>query len=268
MRMGESQRKKLKIKNGNYQCIFCGGFTPANTVDHVPPKIIFRNKSWPEGFEFPACEACNNGTSDDDLVVGLLARMTKEDSSILGLLKNIKGQHPQLLAEMLDISEAEAKVAAEKFHIEKPEGMTYRELGIVNVTDTMNLAVTTLASKLSKAVYYKLTGEIFPNKGGILFNWFTNAQLFEHGKVYVLDGLKQFKFTTEVLKRSNTLLHDQFDYRYSLSEEGTIHLLQAVFGGSFGFVTIFSPDPEIIQSIDANTLESTDHKNSAFSIIS
>jgi hypothetical protein len=159
MRMGESQRKKLKIKNGNYQCIFCGGFTPANTVDHVPPKIIFKNKSWPEGFEFPACEPCNNGTSDDDLVVGLLARMTKEDSSILGILKNIKGQHPQLLAEMLDISEADAKVAAEKFHIEKPEGMTYRELGIVNVTDTMNLAVTTLASKLN----YPNSGELFIN---------------------------------------------------------------------------------------------------------
>lgn len=265
--MSESQRKKLKLKEGNYQCIFCGGTKRANTIDHVPPKIIFRNKAWPEGFEFPACEECNNGTSDDDLVVGLLARMTRDDSSIIGILKNIKGQHPHLIAEMLDISEAEAKIAAEKFHMEKPEGMTYKQLGIVNVTETMNLAVQTLASKLSKAVYFKLKDKIFPSNGKILFNWFTNAQLLEHGKIHVLAGLSHFRFTTEELKRSNTSLHDQFDYRYSLSEEGTIHLLQVVFGNSFGFVTIFSPDPEVIRSINTNTLDATGHTNSVFSLI-
>lgn len=266
--MGEAKRKKLKLENGNFQCIFCGGLKPATTIDHVPPKIIFSNRAWPEGFEFPACEACNNGTSDNDVVVGLMARMARDDENIVGLLKNIRSQRPDFIHKMLDISNVEARKAAKRFNLEKPAGMTYKELGVVNVTDAMDDSVRILASKLTKAVYYKLTNQIFPSNGGLLFNWFTNAQRYEYGKIYVLDGLSQFNYSSEVLKRNSKCLRDQFDYRYSLSDEGTIHLLQVVFGAAFGFVTIFSPDLSVIQSVNANTIECAEYKEPIFTFIS
>lgn len=264
--MGEARIRKLRIQNGDYKCIFCGGLTKAETVDHVPPKVMFREKIWPEGFEFPACLSCNSKASDNDLIVGVMARMTRDGEDLSGLFKSLRRQKPKLLPQMVKMSASEARRSVKELGLVKPKGLTYREVGVVNITDDMRVAVKTLASKLSKAIYFLMSGRIFPSSGGMLFYWFTNAQLHQHGSIYALDTLAQFKYQTKELKRANNSLKDQFDYRYSITDDANTHLIQVTFGNSFGFVIIMNPDESEIIALNKATEKET-NKKSCFELI-
>jgi hypothetical protein len=73
--MGSARRHRKAFLLAHRVCAFCGGVTPSTTVEHCPPRAMFQNRQWPEGFEFPACDRCNCGTSDDDLLIAMLARV-------------------------------------------------------------------------------------------------------------------------------------------------------------------------------------------------
>jgi len=264
--MGEAKRKKQKIKEMNHRCIFCGGEEIATTEDHCPPKAVFEGKHAPEHFTFPACEKCNYGTSDDDLLVSFLSKVS-QDKDNSGLIKAIRRQFPNLIEKMLNMGAFESRVLSKKFGLQRISGHTYRENGIVNVTDEMQKAVETLACKLSKAIYFKETKNIFPLDGAILFQWFTNAQKFEYGSIAILDGLAHINKHTRELVRNKKKLHDQFDYGYSVNEEGDLHLFQAVFRDSFGFVTIFSQTTNYLENMRSEIMEEQNLKNFPFQFL-
>ncbi len=114
----------------------------------------------------------------------------------------------------------------------------------------MPKCVGVLASKLTKAIYYQQMGQIFPLNGGMMFQWFTNAQLQEHGVIPVLEVMSAFAGMSPALQRAGTDLKDQFDYQYSVSEERDIHIVRAVFGRVFGFATVFSQVPGRMEAIE------------------
>ena len=91
--MGSATRRRKLFLTANPVCAFCGGCTPATTIEHCPPRAMFQHKQWPEGFEFPACEACNKSSSDDDLVVAMLARMDPFENK-----GNLDGKGPGIVA--------------------------------------------------------------------------------------------------------------------------------------------------------------------------
>jgi len=52
--MGEAKRRRKlreKILEANPMCIYCGGVTPAKTVEHIPAKIVFNRKQRPKGLD-------------------------------------------------------------------------------------------------------------------------------------------------------------------------------------------------------------------------
>jgi hypothetical protein len=59
-------------------CIFCGGATPASTIDHQPARSFFDAKLAPEGYEFPACEPCNKKSKDQEHVLTTLVRLSQD----------------------------------------------------------------------------------------------------------------------------------------------------------------------------------------------
>jgi hypothetical protein len=76
-------RKRRYIDVAHPFCCFCGGTTPATTLDHVPPKSCFPDGLCPEGLKFPACEACNHGTKGGDRIFGLYVMLLDFDRSSL-----------------------------------------------------------------------------------------------------------------------------------------------------------------------------------------
>jgi len=269
--MGEAQRRKVKIKT-SAPCIFCGGGTLATTKEHCPPKALFRNKEWPDGYVFPACINCNGGSSDEDLIVAFLAHLKTEDPQKtkkgLGLMKAVHRQFPDFLHRMFNKTARESRNDARKLGIKPEPGETYQELGIANVTEAMHKSVSVLAAKLTKAVYYMQTNSIFPTDGGIMFQWFTNAQKLEHGKVILLEAAAKFSAISPPKQRNGKDLKDQFDYRYSVGEKGELHLLQVVFGETFGFLTIFSQTPGRLESMEDSIKRKLSTSDSPFKFLS
>ena len=74
--MGESRRKSRKgaaIVAAEPRCIYCA--SPSETVEHMPPRSMFRDKDRPSAMEFGACTACNGATRGADVVASVIARL-------------------------------------------------------------------------------------------------------------------------------------------------------------------------------------------------
>jgi hypothetical protein len=79
--MSESSAKKRAhsaVLEACPYCIYCGGEVPAASIDHVPPRAMFRGRRRPKGLEFASCKNCNEGTGRADLVAALLSRVAPD----------------------------------------------------------------------------------------------------------------------------------------------------------------------------------------------
>lgn len=105
--MGAGTKHRKRFLQEHPICIFCGGSTPAITIEHCPPRSLFQKREWPFGFEFPACQTCNNGSSDEDLLIAMFGRMDpfhnkgNLDGRHPGLMHNVHKQFPNLLSNMM-----------------------------------------------------------------------------------------------------------------------------------------------------------------------
>lgn len=259
--MGQARQRTQAFFQHSPLCIFCGGQEPATTVEHCPPRALFIRKEWPAGFDFPACRLCNNGTSDDDAIVSLLGRMDPlnpnrgADGRTPWLMQDVHNQGTNFLLDMFNVSTRDARVAMRRLNIQPEQGRLRRHSGVVNVPVRADEAVMVFARKLSKAVFYKSTGTIFPGNGEIMFNWFTNATMLEHGAVPVLDYAAQFNSEPIPVTRNRQDLSAQFECRISRSSDNSLLIVQALFGATFGFVAVCSRTPEILAGIDARWRE-------------
>lgn len=260
--MGEAKHKKVKLRDAGLPCIYCGGRAAGTTEDHCPPRALFREKQWPEGFVFPACEPCNGGSSDEDLLVALLAHMApdqdkKTQTTGTGLMRLIHRQQPYLLGQMMKMTAIEAKSAARRLNMKPEPGQTYQEMGIVNIPEEMHTAVGAFALKLTKAIYFKQTGNIFPAEGSVMYQWFTNAQMQEHGSIPMLDAFANVAAATSPIKRNGKDLSDQFDVKFSTASDAPLHVIQVIFGKMFGFVSILSEEPGRVEALHQRMVEKT-----------
>ena len=239
--MGARTRHRKKFLAANPVCAFCGGVALATTIEHCPPRAMFQDRQWPEGFEFPACEACNHDSGDDDLVVSMLARMDlfedkgNRDGKLEGLMLAANRQRPGLLAKMMP-SAIEARRNNRRFGIIPDLGQTHQEAGGLKLPNEIHVSVCSLAQKLAKGIYYRETRKVFSQSGCLLLNWFTNSDLLRDGKYVVFDLLKEIGGNSPPVQRTGVFLNDQFEYKVSLSPDADIVVLQARFGNAFGFV--------------------------------
>ncbi len=259
--MGMAKQRRQAFFEKHKFCAFCGGSELATTVEHCPPRALFFNRLAPEGFEFPACEKCNGGSSDEDAMIAFLGRMnpvgntSDKDGRLNGLMMNVNRQFPGLLQRIFP-SPAEARRSNRAMGIRPQPGQTHQEQGAVLVTAEMDEAVRKFAAKLTKAIYYMDTGLALPAGTLILFHWQTNADWAQFGQT-VFDALKDFGGKQVPLVRNAKSLGDQFEYKSTGSAESGLFLLQAKFGYAFGFVTISSVDPAVLQAITTRLRAST-----------
>jgi len=223
---------------------------------------MFQDRRWPEGFEFPSCIACNQGTDDDDLLVAVLARMDPfeekgdADGKGLGLLKMVNKQYPGLFEKMMP-SPTEARRHNRELGLVPEPGQTQQETGAVKVPEELHHAVCVFARKLAKGIFYRETGNPFPNEGCLILNWFTNVDLIRDGKYVVFDLLRALGGTVPPVQRSGQYLNDQFEYKLSLSPTKDILVLQARFGKAFGFVVFGSALQDRLEAIITHLREQT-----------
>lgn len=252
--MSKVKLRRESIADQKLPCLFCGGQRLATTEEHCPPRALFKGRQWPEGFVFPACRECNSGSSDDDVWVAFLAHLNGGDDRLQQykrVLYKLRQIAAPSLNEMFGLGPVAARAAARRLNMRPAPGQTYRDLPLVKVPEAAHRAVGSLAGKLTKALYHRATGNVFPVQGGIMYHWFTNAQMMEHGQIPALEVLRGIAAMLPPVVRNGKDLSDQFQCLHSSDEPGELHVLQVAFGRVFGFVSMASTNPGQLESFVA-----------------
>lgn len=220
-------------------CCFCGGQTPSAEPDHIPSRVIFYKRRWPEGYEFPSCTACNRISRHDEQVVAMLSRLypgpdtADKAREANERIRAVAYYYPEILDEMKARPE-QVESTLEKYKLQKPDGVALSDLPFLSVSGPLiNNAVANFGRKLFLALHYKYTNRILPKEGGIAIRWYSNLQV-EHDEIP--RELTQFVTGFPNLERSKTDLSDQFFYRFGITDDLKASLFLAFFGGSFAIL--------------------------------
>lgn len=237
--MGSRSKRKKLFLSEHPICCFCGGIEQATEPDHIPSRVLFDNRQWPEGYEFPACVACNRETRHDEQVVAMLSRVYPDATTPEGKketeerIRAVAHNYPEILAEMQPTLR-QKRNAIKKYNFILPAGQSSADLPVLSLKGSLvNKAVTNFGRKLFLALYYKHTGEILPKESGIALLWFSNLQIEGNELPKEIAGLVS---NFPKLERCNTNLYDQFFYRYVFSDCGHLAVFVAFFRQSFAIL--------------------------------
>jgi hypothetical protein len=240
--MGTSKTFHDAFLAENPLCCFCGGQAKATTIDHVPPRALFRGRKWPEGYIFPACHDCNNATRRDELLVGMLARIfpdaeaPEHKAELHKHMAAVNAKFPGLLASMRIPRAQERRLLRERT---APSGKP--PSGLLSITDPrFEQAIHQFGTKLMLALFYRHTQVIIPRSGGIPFRWFSNAQNLD--EMLPRDTLAPLLGGFADLKRESTSLKDQFFYRYAIADTKNAAAFLAFFNQAIVMLGFVFPD--------------------------
>lgn len=233
-------------------CCFCGGGRPAEELDHVPSRVLFDDRHWPEGFEFPACAKCNRATRHDEQVVAMLSRIYPELTTEKGYaetyerIRAVARNYPEILEEMRPTTR-QLRKASKKYGLQG----SYADLPALSVKGPrINAAIQNVGRKLFSALYYMHTGRIVPPDGGVAILWFTNVQIEADEIPRSLAPLLANFGKTE---RSRTKLDDQFFYRWVVpSDTKNVAAFLTFFRRSFAMLGYVNCNAADFQKLGAD----------------
>lgn len=221
--MGEKSAKKSAILSLSPVCYVCGTEIPV-TVDHFPPRVCFIGRHAPEGFEFPACEACNQMTRFVEQAVGCYVHLLDRDETrqteeetfkhLTGILNNF----PEL-APIFELSANEKRRAFRTIDPRFRVKATYAEEPVISISPALIRAFDIFALKMVLALYFRHMGRAAPNDHYVYTHWrpFTQAGNAE----MVAKASKLFPIGTRG-ERRNTEFGSQLLYRHIQSEENEL----------------------------------------------
>lgn len=209
-------------------CCFCGGQTPASTIDHQPPRIVFPDKHRPKGLEFPACANCNRQTSADEALLALVCRFAgsrrADAARDFHRLKNIVGSvdqsfpglHQKMHAQRLWANERGVWVRVGTIDVNQPE---------------VHLGLCRVAAKLALAIYYEIRSSPASKNCRINTQWrhCQNADTFKR-----VQNIIQALPREAILQMGKWNTQDSFFLKYHY-EDGQLSLA-AIFHGAVALI--------------------------------
>jgi hypothetical protein len=231
------KRAHQALLAANPLCVYCG--SPADTIDHMPPSIMFWGKQRPRGLEFSCCKACNSGTRLSEMAVALLSRAAPDAtveshrSELKGLLASVSTNIPGLLQEM-EVGKVGQKLAKRDMGI--PDGAGVLRTNGPILTKHMRI----FGAKFGFAMHFEANGQRVPDSGGVQSIWFSNAQAFR--KEIPASLLEMLPGPPRTLKQGAKEVSDQFKYFWALTAERNHALFYGIFRQSFAVASISSTD--------------------------
>lgn len=215
--MSTSKKKQTALARrlaNDAWCIYCGGNTPAETLDHAPPVVAFDRRHRPKGLEFPACNACNQGAKRSDQVVGFMARVypdAPDPADLLRILGGIENNFPGLLRELWPTPQQEHRLADALPAELQGQAHALNVSGPI-VTQHMHRFV----ARMGLALHYEATGRIVRPEGGVGVRWYSN---FDTLRGAVPPDLMQFLGPAATLSAGRFDVADQFLYASRIVED-------------------------------------------------
>jgi hypothetical protein len=118
---------------------------------------------WPEGFEFPACKACNSRSSRDEQVLAYYATLGDDGrhETSLNALKGLKNNSPHLLPRLL--TGIEKRPLLRTLGIEPTPGHTVSDIPLIAVPEEARRSVLKCLTKLTCALVYREMNMVAPS---------------------------------------------------------------------------------------------------------
>ena len=238
----QKRRRHATILADGACCIYCGGEASADTVEHMPPIIMFDQRQRPKGLEFPTCKACNHGTRLSDQVASLLARTYPESNTEANraefkkLLIAASNNAPGLLEEM-HVGRGGQKIAKSEIP-NMPSGT-----GVLRANGPILRGhMEVFGAKLGLALHFELHGSPVPPAGGVLPLYFTNVNA-ARGElpIEVIELLPEKRTLAQGAKH----VQNQFEYSYVTTTEAKHSVFYAVFRQSFAILACTALDRSI-----------------------
>lgn len=220
--------RKARFLMEHSSCCFCGGTKPATTLDHVPPKACFPLGFWPEGFEFPSCSLCNNGTSKYDTIFGFYSMLldfnehndTSADRNRLEKLRHeIAKRYPEAMPDL-----ATRKPIFRAGHI-----ITLSPMAIsLGMKPAAQEAMRTIGEKLAHALYYRETKKIITSEHRFFVSPY---QIQRAGTVDLTAYFRRVLPDFRIGQRSNIKKYGaRFAYMSGCKPEEDFFVFAALFG--------------------------------------
>ena len=242
--MSEERRKSRKgaaIVASEARCIYCAN--PATTLEHMPPRGMFRGRERPGAMEFGACEACNSGTRGADAVAAVLGRMhpdngigTWQAEEIGKLMSAVDAHAPGVRAEMITPGKS-----AYEWMRRSSSGILQKIVRVHADGPRVKAHLTVFGAKLAMALYREHVGLALPLDGAIWTQFALNGGMTQE----YLDARTSILPAHETLRQGRKHVSDQFVYRYN-TDERTVVAAVAQFHRGLWFTVFASCDTKII----------------------
>jgi hypothetical protein len=244
--------KKRQLLVAHPYCCFCGGRVPATSVDHVPPRICFVGRAAPEGFEFPACDRCQNATRLDELAFAMFVRVNDpsndnyDSNEMRKLYAGVKNNLPHVLP-FADISRRTKRRALRSKGLQKPAHVLIEDVPMVGIPAEIDEYVHRYARKLAAALYYREKAKPVGREFVVWTHWATATDRLQMQTVLEVARMSSFK---TIASRSNLSFGNRFAYVCDKADHNELFMAVAQFGKGLVLTML------IVDEISARELDS------------
>lgn len=240
--MGEKKRRSeshAALLRRHPYCIFCGGEKRATTIEHTPPRIMFRRKDRPNELIFPACDSCNKGTSHADMVAAMIGRLSvpsdpQDHIDFTKILEGIRNNIPELLKEMR-LSGAARKFAFKDVGLDPNSGFGVLKANGPLLTSYMEAFIF----KFAIALYFSRFEKPLTPDFMIKPFWYSNVELMSDA---IPDTIRKVLPDPQTLSQGRKNVSDQFLYASNFDEDGNYGIVFATFRSAFGAGALITND--------------------------
>ncbi len=255
--MGQSRTKQQSARDAAFsktdRCVYCGGGTLATTVDHCPPRGIFLERNWPEGFVFPACAACNSGSRDEESLIAFMVRLNstlnaEEDELFKRHVDRLARTHPEELQYLATAGASTKRRIARHIGVSPPPGSTYAELPLARLPERWKEVMRSFGEKLTKAVHFHELGRICPTSCHVIVEIRSNALDMASP---LSEDLVSTMGRTHEIKRTKVDISDQFSYLTKRAGDGSVAMYVFSFNQSFSLMCFYADNRILLRDVEA-----------------
>jgi len=235
-------RSRAAILAADPRCIYC--HQPATSVEHMPPRGMFRDRSRPSGMEYPCCDSCNNGTSAADLVAGFMARINPtpeteawKRTEMVSRRRVLERIAPGLIDEVFDLRKGKQVFVPTKGGVLQPM------VGMKSDGPLLTAYLNVFAAKFGMALYREHCGAPLPLTGSVSSVAFLNSGLPADVAAVIVSIMP----IGGTLRQGKISAEGQFYYRYNTDDCSIVGSLAKFHNGlsvcSFAYADteIFGP---------------------------
>jgi len=212
-------------------------------MDHAPARVCFDNKVGPEGFEFPACVACNRVAALCELVVALYVRMADRNPEYLNrrdfekIVLGVANNAPDALLNPYTTANEKRRML-KKHGVALPAGEFLEDVPVVGIPEAAHGYIDIFVRKMLAAMFYRETGNMLGPTHGLMLIW---AQLGSDSSLVLRSRADEWFGNMHHGQRRNIDIRGQFKYKWGHSFDQRIFGLWMEFRSALGFFAVAGP---------------------------